>query len=327
MSEFPNEFAEGLLSSLNIQHKTVVIMCGPSCSGKSTLSNLVLGKFLDFEILSLDNNMYRNGKFDFENFKRHLISHKSEVAIKMSDGKSIIIDNTHLQDRDVEDVLKLARSHDYHIIVLSPRLDISLPELKAGAIKRKEKTGKDVPEYVIERQYQRFCELRNKYLAEKEDETFGKWLLNYWVKIHNLGNLLIIDRDTAKFFTLDFSDIERFTYGLISFMIKEICEDLKLYITRILRDIRFYLATFKSSSELSKDLLSFNEFFDSNVRKIHEECKLKKLRVNDILMYMLEDMRKLAVEAMAKAYGIDMVLCKPATDNVDKIDIQSLKII
>lgn len=307
-------------------------MVGTSCSGKSTLSKHLLSTFPGHfsRILSLDDHMYKYNEsgemsFDSGNFSQHLYNHKSEVAEAMSNDESIIIDNTHLQNRDVEDVLKLARSYKYHIIVLAPFFDISLSELKRRAIERKEKTGKNIPKNVIERQYETFCNLKNNYLAEKDKyETFGKWLLNYWVKFHNLGNLLTIDMDTSKFFTLDFSDIEEFTRGLITFMRNEIGKDLRDYITNMLRNIRLYLATFKPTGKLSQDLLTFNDYFNGLVRNVHEVYMYhRSLRVNDILMYMLEDMRKLAVEAMTRAYGIDMVLCK----KVDEIDLEKLKII
>lgn len=149
----------------------LVVMVGPSCSGKSTLirNQLVFSKTKTETVVSRDTvreYLFGEYKMGEEGLVSKICNVQIESYLKFGD---VYVDNTHLQWRYIKGYLEQYNDVAdvyYHLMPLT-----SLDKLQERATTREVVTGKHIPKDVIEKMYHDYDKLREEW-EEAEYPTF-----------------------------------------------------------------------------------------------------------------------------------------------------------
>lgn len=142
------------------------ILVGPSCSGKSTLARKRADE--GYYIVSRDNfremlfGTYRMGTKEEEKLVSELV--KGTVILTLSMGKSVTLDNTHLDLKYIKQAL--ADYNDFADVFISFMSLVETKWLIERSNLRGATTGKYIPANVIEQQNKKYKELTDTYDLE-----------------------------------------------------------------------------------------------------------------------------------------------------------------
>lgn len=237
----------------------LVILIGPPASGKSTLTNSIKA-FQDSVIIhSTDDYFMKNGLYVFDASKLseyHKANMRAAInSMREKKHKVVIIDNTNLSVSDFKDYVKAANTYGYKC--LFHIFDVNIDELKKRAQLRKEQTGKDIGDSVIERMVKKL---------QDNLESIKAFVIKY-----NQGYY----QDKH-----DTSDVSNFVYSGIFFNPEEI--------HKMSADLNLNLRPSKQTSEahvtlmFGRDREAFEKHIDTIDKKIGEKVPvvIKKIISN-----------------------------------------------
>eukprot|EP00928_Gymnodinium_smaydae_P083495 TRINITY_DN66736_c0_g1_i1.p1 TRINITY_DN66736_c0_g1~~TRINITY_DN66736_c0_g1_i1.p1 ORF type:complete len:291 (-),score=28.26 TRINITY_DN66736_c0_g1_i1:22-894(-) len=169
--------------------RTVYIMRGVPCSGKSTVAHKILQRHLSANgisgrldeihslsrgfILSTDDFFSRLDQesgaetttFDMKMIKRNHERNRERCDIAMELGITpLIVDNTNTALWEMRAYVELAKTHGYNVLIkdVMDMQNVDLDQIKARLLARKSETGKDVPVAAVERMMKRYERLPAK---------------------------------------------------------------------------------------------------------------------------------------------------------------------
>lgn len=243
----------------NFDEIFLIILIGPPASGKSTFTNSVKA-FNDSAIIhSTDDYFMVNGKYVFDQDKisqYHKQNFRSAVnSMREKSHKVVIIDNTNLSVSEFKEYVKAANTYGYK--TLFHIFNVSEEELKKRSKKRKDETGKDIGDSVIERMVKKF---------DDNIESIKSFISKY-----NQGYF----QDK-----LDTSDVSNFVYSGIFFRPEEILKmskdlNLNLRPNKLLNEAHVTLMFGKNREE-------FADHIDKIEKKLGKEIPVvvKKILSN-----------------------------------------------
>lgn len=160
--------------------KEIIFLVGLPGSGKSTFVKKLQNKNLnqDYVIVSFDSTMEKigaekglnyNDSYEQLDFNTVIFpSYLKKLEKSLKKGKNIIVDNTNIKKSDRKSILKIV-PNDYEKIAIV--FNIPSEELKKRLNKRAEKTGKYIPDEVIEK-------MKKAYTPPSKSEGFDK-IINF----------------------------------------------------------------------------------------------------------------------------------------------------
>jgi predicted kinase len=174
--------------------RKITMLIGPSCSGKSTLA-AEMAKQKNTYIVSRDvERLSLFGEYRMGDAKEEAIIteiNDEKVLRLLQKKKNVIIDNTHLKQSYIEEVIeKFNYLADIEIHIMD---DVETNTLLARNDIREMKTGKSIPDVVIHKHQKQFKALKPTILQTSYPKTRPDFLYND--NPHGLPNAYIFDID------------------------------------------------------------------------------------------------------------------------------------
>lgn len=141
----------------------LIMLCGPSCAGKSTararfaemLQNPLVLNTDDFiELWAQDMGSTYHAQFE-QLFPVAERTYKELLAAALREHRNIVVDRTHVTVASRRKVLSQVPS-EYFVTAVRVGRNVGLEELLRRAERRAEETGKEVPGEVIARMFREF---------------------------------------------------------------------------------------------------------------------------------------------------------------------------
>lgn len=144
----------------------LLLMVGPTCSGKSTFAKKRASE--GYYIVSRDDEreslfgQYRQGTKEEEDVITHIV--RGKVIMLLSLDMNVVLDNTHLKETYINDVLRDYRDlADIHIHMM-PQLPLN--QLNERNALRSATTGKTIPPFVVDAQFKAYGKLITTFRGE-----------------------------------------------------------------------------------------------------------------------------------------------------------------
>ena len=144
------------------------ILIGLPGSGKSTWADkqkgfVIISRDVIVEELAKENNLTYTQAFDKINQDETSKEFFRRLRRAVNNDDNIIVDQTHMGSKRRSDVIKILDGYDLEAVVFV----VSVPELTRRLKEREIKTGKHIPEYVVNN-------MVKAYQSPTKDEGFNK---------------------------------------------------------------------------------------------------------------------------------------------------------
>ena len=139
-----------------MEDNKLILMVGVAGSGKSTVAKRLESEIPNSVRLSSDELRAKFGKGeDDQSVSARVYKHMEEqTKILLKQGFNVIVDATNVSPKSRKQFIRIARTLRPSKKVTAYFVDISVEEAKKRNQKRKESGGRDVPEWVIDKQFQ-----------------------------------------------------------------------------------------------------------------------------------------------------------------------------